>query len=85
MPRRAALDTGKRSPTPDYATVLDIVSVMLKDRLLVRVAGCAPLRRGRSTLPLVPVVVDLAAPTPVLAAWWPPRSSSPPSMPKHQA
>lgn len=34
----AALDTGERSPTPDYATVLDTVSVMLKDRSLVRVA-----------------------------------------------
>ncbi len=34
----AALDVGERSPEPDYVTVLDIVSVMLKDRSLLRVA-----------------------------------------------
>ncbi len=34
----AALDVGERSPEPDHVTVLDIVSVMLKDRSLLRVA-----------------------------------------------
>ncbi len=34
----AALDPGERSPKPDYDTVLRIVSVMLKNRSLVRVA-----------------------------------------------
>lgn len=34
----AALDNGERSPEPNYANVLDIVSEMLKDRSLVRVA-----------------------------------------------
>ena len=34
----AGLNTSDRSPEPDYATVLDIVSVMLKDRSLLRVA-----------------------------------------------
>lgn len=32
-----ALDSGGRSPEPDYATVLDVISVMLQDRSLIRV------------------------------------------------
>ncbi len=32
------LDAGDRAPAPDYATLLDIVSMMLSDRSLVRVA-----------------------------------------------
>lgn len=34
----AALEPGERAPEPDYATVLDVVSAMLEDRSLVRVA-----------------------------------------------